>query len=62
VRLADARKAPNIDDFNKIAALVFAQLYGEFPVPADIDIKAIAKALGAPEKDLGTDSRGSPKS
>jgi|ERR1700722_15518277 len=44
---------PNIDDFNKIAALIFTQLYREFPVPADIDIDAIAKALGAAEQDRG---------
>lgn len=48
-----AQTPPNIDDFNKIAALVFAPLYREFPLPADIDIDAIAKALGAPEKDRG---------
>jgi hypothetical protein len=42
---------PNIDDFNKIAALVFAQLYREFPVPIDIDRAGIAKALGVPEKE-----------
>jgi hypothetical protein len=41
---------PNIDDFNKIAALVFAQLYREFPIPVDIDRAGIAKALGV-EKD-----------
>jgi len=44
---------PNIDDFNKIAALVFAQLYREFPVPVDINREVIAKALGVPEKDWG---------
>jgi hypothetical protein len=44
---------PNIDDFNKIAALIFAQLYREFPVPVDINRAVIARALGAPEKDWG---------
>ena len=44
---------PNIDDFNKIAALVFAQLYREFPVPVNIEREAIAKALGTSEKDWG---------
>jgi hypothetical protein len=39
----------NIDDFNKIAALVFAQLYREFTVQVDIDGTAIAEALGVPE-------------
>jgi hypothetical protein len=37
---------PNIDDFNKIAALVFAQLYRGFPDKVNIDRAAIAKALG----------------
>jgi hypothetical protein len=45
---------PNIDDFNKIAALVFAQLYREFPVPVDINRAVIARTLGAPEKDWGS--------
>jgi hypothetical protein len=44
---------PNIDDFNKVAALVFAQLYKAFPVPVNIDREAIAKALGVPGKDWG---------
>jgi hypothetical protein len=44
---------PNIDEFNKIAALVFAQLYREFPVPVDINREVIAQALGVPEKDWG---------
>ena len=43
----------NIDDFNKIAALVFAQLYREFPVPVDINREVIAKAMDVPEKDWG---------
>jgi hypothetical protein len=41
---------PNIDEFNKIAGLAFAQLYREFPVPVDINRGVIAKALGVPEK------------
>ena len=44
---------PNIDDFNKIAALIFTQLYREFPVPVDINREVIAKAMGVPEKDWG---------
>ena len=38
-----AEIAPNIDEFNQIAALVFAQLYREFPVVVDIDRGAIAR-------------------
>ena len=45
---------PNINEFNQIAALVFAQLYREFPVVVDIDRGAIAKALGVSEGDWGT--------
>jgi hypothetical protein len=44
---------PNIDEFNKIAALVFAQLYREFPVPVDINREVVAQALGVPEKGWG---------
>jgi hypothetical protein len=44
---------PNIDEFNKIAAMVFAQLYKEFPVPIDINREVIAKAMDVPEKDWG---------
>jgi hypothetical protein len=44
-----AETPPNIDEFNQIAALVFAQLYREFPVVVDIDKRAIAKALGVSE-------------
>ena len=43
----------NIDEFNQIAGLIFAQLYREFPVAVDIDRGAIAKALGIPEVDWG---------
>lgn len=41
-----AETPPNINEFNQIAALVFAQLYRAFPVEVDIDGEAIAKALG----------------
>ncbi len=44
-----AETPPNIDEFNQIAALVFAQLYREFPVVVDIDKGAIAKTLGVSE-------------
>jgi hypothetical protein len=36
-----AETPPNIDEFNQIAALVFAQLYRAFPVVVDIDREAI---------------------
>jgi hypothetical protein len=48
-----AETPPNINEFNQIAALVFAQLYREFPVEVDIDRGAIAKALGVSEGDWG---------
>ena len=48
-----AETPPNINEFNQIAALIFAQLYREFPVVVDIDRGAIAKALGVPEGDWG---------
>jgi hypothetical protein len=41
----------NIAEFNKIAGLVFAQLYAQFPKMIDIDRYAIAKALGAEGSD-----------
>jgi hypothetical protein len=44
---------PNINEFNQIAALIFAQLYREFPVVIDIDRPAIAKALGVSETNWG---------
>src|SRR5690348_4049646 len=40
----------NIREFNQIAALVFAQLYQAFPDVVNIDQKAIAMAIGAPEQ------------
>jgi hypothetical protein len=48
-----AETSPNINEFNQIAALVFAQSYREFPVVVDIDRGAIAKALGVSERDWG---------
>src|SRR6516225_5247332 len=40
---------PNIQEFNTIAGLIFAQLYGAFPVVVDIDRNAIAKAMDVPD-------------
>jgi|ERR1700758_5027657 hypothetical protein len=37
---------PNIEEFNTIAGLIFAQLYEAFPVPIDIDTEGIARAMG----------------
>jgi hypothetical protein len=48
-----AETPPNIDEFNQIAALIFAQLYRAFPVVVDIDRGAIAKAMGVSEGDWG---------
>ena len=47
--LAESSSGPpaNIQEFNRIAGLVFAQLYAQFPATIDIDRHAIAKALGA---------------
>jgi hypothetical protein len=47
--LAEISSGPpaNIQEFNRIAGLVFAQLYAQFPATIDIDRIAIAKALGA---------------
>jgi hypothetical protein len=36
----------NIEEFNAIAGLAFAQLYKEFPVRIDISREAIADAMG----------------
>ena len=44
-----AETPSNINEFNQIGALVFAQLYRAFPVVVDIDKGAIAKALGVSE-------------
>jgi hypothetical protein len=48
-----AETPPNINEFNQIAALVFAQLYREFPVVVDIDRESIAKVLGVSEGNWG---------
>jgi hypothetical protein len=48
---------PNIDEFNQIAALVFAQLYREFPVVVDINsggVGCVGNGLGQPYAALGT--------
>jgi hypothetical protein len=42
---------PNIQEFNTIAGLVFAQLYKAFPAGAKIDRGAIAGAMGAEGND-----------
>jgi hypothetical protein len=51
-----AETRPNIDEFNQIAALVFAQLYREFPVVVDIDrgVGCVGNGLGQPHAALGT--------
>jgi hypothetical protein len=36
----------NIEEFNRAAGLIFAQLYKAFPNPTDIDQIAIGKAFG----------------
>jgi hypothetical protein len=36
----------NIEEFNRVAGLVFAQLYKAFPNPTDIDQIAIMRAFG----------------
>jgi hypothetical protein len=42
---------PNIQEFNLIAGLIFAQLYQAFPVVEDVDQAEIARAMGV----VGTD-------
>lgn len=36
----------NIQEFNTIAGLIFAQLYRDFPILVDIDKTGLAKAMG----------------
>jgi hypothetical protein len=53
--VADPPKKPpqNIEEFNIIAGLAFAQLYKAFPARVDIDRQAIAKEMGfSPDTDL----------
>jgi hypothetical protein len=37
---------PNIQEFNEITAVIFAQLYSEHPLTKDLDIDEVAKVLG----------------
>jgi hypothetical protein len=39
---------PNIQEFNQVAGLIFAQLYKIFPRIEDIDRNGIAEAMGVP--------------
>ena len=48
-----AETPPNIDEFNQIAGLIFAQLYREFPIVVNLDLAAIAKAFGVSEGNWG---------
>jgi hypothetical protein len=45
---------PNIQEFNKVVGLVFAQLYEAFPQTKNLDRAAIAKAMGVSETDWTT--------
>jgi hypothetical protein len=45
---------PNIQEFNTIAGLIFAQLFKAFPIPEDIDRDGIAKTFGVVGTDWGT--------
>jgi hypothetical protein len=48
------REVPaNIQEFNTIAGLIFAQLYQGFPIVKDIDKAEIAKAMGVVGTDWG---------
>ncbi|PVB59733.1 hypothetical protein [Labrenzia sp. 011] len=53
--------ADNIDDFNTITGLIFAQLYANFPVKEDLDEAAIAKALGIEIIDVSSKDWPDPK-
>jgi hypothetical protein len=44
----------NIDEFNKAAGLIFAQLYAAFPSPVDIDQAAMARAFGVTDTNWGS--------
>jgi hypothetical protein len=48
-----AQPPPNINEFNTIAGLVFAQLYVQFPVVIDIDRQAIANSFGVQGNNWG---------
>lgn len=41
----------NVEEFSKIAGLIFAQLYEAFPVTVNIDSDAVAEAMGVKGKD-----------
>jgi hypothetical protein len=45
-----ADNPPNIDEFNKITVLIFAQLFPVFPKPVDIDKLQIFRAMGTGDK------------
>jgi hypothetical protein len=50
--MQDVSDAPlNIQEFNAISGLIFAQLYEAFPQLPDIDRDRIAKAMGVTEQD-----------
>lgn len=36
----------NLEYFNTMVGLIFEQIYSEFPIPIDIDERAIAEAMG----------------
>jgi hypothetical protein len=48
--MADTKLPPNMQEFNEITAVIFKQLYTAFPVGQNIDIDAVAKALGLPDR------------
>jgi hypothetical protein len=51
----------NIENFNAISGLIFAQLYARFPMKEDLDEVAIAKALGVEIIDASAPDWSGPK-
>jgi hypothetical protein len=48
--MSSSEKVPtNIQEFNTVVGLVFAQLYKNFPEIKDLDRLAIARAMGVPD-------------
>ena len=45
---------PNMQDFNTVVGLIFAQLYKAFPEAINIDRFAVARAMGVPNSQWAT--------
>lgn len=49
--MTSTKLPPNIEEFNEITGIIFAQLYAAHPVGQDLDIDGIAKQLGRSRTD-----------